>query len=122
MKFSRKIQNLIANFRGLPPDNSFSFLKEERSVDEILRIIFKKNIKTSRAKVGGDIIDHWPQIVGDSLGQFCMPHTISPDGTLIVKVQNSVIRQELFMRTDEILERLQRLCVGSEVCKIVFSF
>ncbi|MDR1366558.1 MAG: DUF721 domain-containing protein [Puniceicoccales bacterium] len=121
VKFSRRIQNLIADFRGLPQDNSSSALKDERSVEQLFRDILKKYVTKSDIKVGTEIFENWPRIVGDMFCGLCTPHRITTTNALIIKVQNSVVRQELFFRKEEILQRIREICPQSDVRTIVFS-
>jgi hypothetical protein len=121
VKFSRRVQNLIADFRGLPLDDSPSFLKEELSVEQLFQDILKKYVIKSDAGIRAEIFENWPQIVGDMFCKFCTPHKITAAGTLMIKVQNSVLRQELFFRKEEILQRIHQLCPQSSIESIAFS-
>jgi hypothetical protein len=121
MKFSQKIQNLIADFRGLPSENRQSILREERTIGNLLQGILKKYTATPDAKISGEIFEQWPLIVGNLFCDLCTPHKISPGGALIIKVSNSVVRQELFCRKDEILQQIRNLCPKNRIDKIVFS-
>ncbi|MDR0418382.1 MAG: DUF721 domain-containing protein [Puniceicoccales bacterium] len=121
VKFSKKIQNLIADFRGLPQDNSSSVLKDERSVEQLFRDILKKYVTKSNIKVGAEIFENWPRIVGDMFCGLCTPHRITATDALIIKVQNSIVRQELFFRKEEILQRIREICPQSGIRTVVFS-
>jgi hypothetical protein len=122
VKFSRRVQNLIADFRGLPRDNSSSILKEELAVSELFQNILEKYVNKSDVAIGAEIFENWSQIVGDILGMLCTPHRITAAGALVIKVQNSVVRQELFCRKEEILQRIHKTCPRSGIVEIVFSF
>ncbi|MDR1434922.1 MAG: DUF721 domain-containing protein [Puniceicoccales bacterium] len=121
MKFSRKVQNLIADFRGLPRDDSPAVLRKERQIGNVFQEILKKYVKTCDAKIGGEIFDQWPRIVGPMFCSISRPHKILANGALIVKVENSVIRQELSFQSDEILQQIRRICPESPIHRIVFS-
>ncbi|MDR2200546.1 MAG: DUF721 domain-containing protein [Puniceicoccales bacterium] len=121
VRFSRRIQNLIATFRGLPRDNAVSVLREERSLRDLLPDILKKYTGTVESRVSGEILTHWPAIVGEEFCPYCTPHKISPRGVLMVKVRDSVVRQELFFKRDAILGRIRRLCPEISIGDVVFS-
>jgi hypothetical protein len=121
VKFSKKAQNLIADFRGLPRDDSSSILKKELVAGQLFQNILEKYVIKSDAAIGTEIFENWPQIVGDILSMLCTPHRITAAGTLLIKVPNSVVRQELFCRKEEILQRIHQICPRSEISDIVFS-
>ncbi|MDR3317656.1 MAG: DUF721 domain-containing protein, partial [Puniceicoccales bacterium] len=120
-KFSQKVENLIADFRELPRDNSMATLHEAYSAEQLFRNILKKYTVKSDIKIESEIIENWPAIVGDTFCMLCTPHKISPDGALIIKVQNSVIRQELFLRKEEFLRQIRHFCPASYIKNIGFS-
>jgi hypothetical protein len=121
-KFSKRVQNLIADFRGLPRDDSSSVLKEELAAGQLFQNILKKYVNKSDVTMGTEIFENWPQIVGDILSILCTPHRITAAGALVIKVQNSVVRQELYCRKEEILQRIRQTCPRSGISEIVFSF
>jgi hypothetical protein len=121
VKFSKKIQNLIANFRGLPEDSSPSILKDEWPAAQLFRDILKKYVTKSDVEIGAEIFENWPRIVGDMFCNLCAPHKITATGALVLKVQNSVVRQELFLRKKEILQHIYQSCPRCAIRDIVFS-
>jgi predicted nucleic acid-binding Zn ribbon protein len=121
VKFSRRIQNSIADFRGLPWDNSPSILKNEWSIGQLFQDILKKYVAKSDVAIGVEIFENWPQIVGDMFCKLCTPHRTTATGALVIKVQNSVVRQELFCQKEEILQCIHRTCPRSGIRDIVFS-
>ena len=120
MSFPRRVDNLIADFRGLPRDYSTSLLKEELPIGKLLQGILKK-YATTDTKSNAEIFEYWPLIIGDLFAGITSPRRVTPDGTLIIRVQNSVVRQELFFQKNEILERIQHFCPRNHIQKIVFS-
>ena len=121
MSFPRRVDNLIADFRGLPRDYSTSLLKEELPIGKLLQGILKKYATTADTKSNAEIFEYWPLIIGDLFAGITSPRRVTPDGTLIIRVQNSVVRQELFFQKNEILERIQHFCPRNHIQKIVFS-
>ncbi|MDR1303078.1 MAG: DUF721 domain-containing protein [Puniceicoccales bacterium] len=121
MKFSRKIQNLIADFRSLPRDDSLSALRDECHISQLFHKIFKKYTIKSSAEIGAEVLENWPRIAGNALSKLCTPHSITAAGALAVRVQNGVVRQELFLQKEKILQRIHEICPQSGVGDIVFS-
>jgi hypothetical protein len=121
MEFSRKVQNLIADFRGLPRDNSPSLLRNEWPVERLFQDILKKYVTKSDATIGAEIFENWSRIVGNMFCELCTPHRITATNALIIGVQSSVVRQELFFRREEILRNICQFCPRSGIGSIVFS-
>lgn len=119
-RFSKKIQNLIADFRGLPHDDSVAFMREEVPIEVLADRLIVKLTKTPEARISTKIEEHWPTLVGHPLQQLSKPGRIVK-GILLVNVQNSVARQELMFRQKEILKKIQQLCPQSRIQKIVFK-
>jgi hypothetical protein len=111
----------MADFRGLPQDNSQSILKDEQSVSQLFQDIIKECVIKSDVGIRTEIFENWSQIVGDMFCKFCTPHKITATGALMIKVQNSVVRQELFFQKEEILQRIHQLCPQSSITSIAFS-
>ena len=49
------------------------------------------------------VVDAWPALVGERIAQAAAPESVTPDGTLFVRVQSSAWRQELSLMTPEVL-------------------
>lgn len=83
-------------------------------MDRILRRVIGPNaIKEHNAMC------QWNRVVGESISQFAVPTRVV-NGVLHVSVVNSVWRQELMMRKNELL-RKYKLFTGQEIIKdIIF--
>ncbi|MDR2807122.1 MAG: DUF721 domain-containing protein [Puniceicoccales bacterium] len=121
LQFSRRIQNLIADFRQLPHDTAQSILCKEQSVGHLFQNILKKYVKPSEVNLSDILLRYWPLIVGDVLSRSSAPRKVSPKGALIIKTQDSVVRQELFLKKDEILKNIYHFCPGNRIDDISFS-
>lgn len=53
------------------------------------------------------VVDEWPRLVGERIARVCQPESVSPDGTLFVRVASGSWMQELQLMTPEILQRLR---------------
>lgn len=66
-----------------------------------------------------DAMHQWNRVVGESISQYAVPTRVV-NGVLHVSVVNSVWRQELMMRKNELLKKYQ-LFTGQQIIKdIIF--
>ena len=117
-KFSRHVENLIANLRGVPED----YTPIGRETKE-MGTIFDKILV--RYKIGVDsledrIRDNWVQIVGPANAGHCNPVRIERENTLIIAVSNPIIRQELQFNQSLVLKNLKSIQNGNRIRYIVF--
>ena len=49
------------------------------------------------------VVDAWPALGGGRLAEAAQPESVTPDGTLFVRVKSSAWRQELSLMTPEVL-------------------
>jgi predicted nucleic acid-binding Zn ribbon protein len=50
-----------------------------------------------------EVVDAWPALVGERIAHAAAPESVTPDGTLFVRVKSSAWRQELSLMTPEVL-------------------
>ncbi len=50
-----------------------------------------------------EVVNAWPALVGERIAEAASPESVSPDGTLFVRVKSSAWRQELSLMTPEVL-------------------
>lgn len=106
-RFSRDVENLIAQFRGLPKDLSRSTLRETKGLDFLIDGCVKSY------KIGEDhhtdqIMANWKSIVGEKNAHRCCPKTLIR-GNLLISVANSVVRSELQFNRSQIIEKIKAL-------------
>ena len=53
-----------------------------------------------------EVVNAWPALVGDRIAEAAAPESVTPDGTMFVRVQSSAWRQELSLMTPEVLALL----------------
>lgn len=111
-EFSREIENLIADLRGLPEDERGS---RPRKVTELGPLIDSLLVKY---RISHDSLEHsirekWPQIVGVANATYSHPLVVER-AQLIVLTSHAVVRNELFLHRLTILEKLKKLpgCEG----------
>jgi len=111
--FPRKVENLIASFRGLPENNSRS---RDRGVREIAPIIDQllSKFQIGRSSPEEKLREKWPDIVGAANATYSHPLQIAKGGKLHVLITHAVVRSELQLHTDEIIARAKALpgCEG----------
>lgn len=116
--FSREIQNLIAQFRGLPKDKSRSIPRESKPIESLLDLCVKK-YKIGQIRPEDTIMAHWKTIIGPENAHRCCPKKISRN-ILIISTTNPVIRNELQFKQPQILKNLQTLPGCQNITGITF--
>ncbi len=106
-EFSRAVENLIAGFRELPVDRGRS---KRRKTTDLAPLIDELLIKY---RISHDSLEHsirekWPELVGVANATYSHPVTVER-GLLVVLVSHSVVRNELFLHRQTILEKLKQL-------------
>lgn len=118
MPFPRHIENLIAAFRGLPPDRSRSRLRETRPMADLVSGVLEE-YRIGMPSREETIMKNWPAIVGASNTGFVHLLKIENDRRALIAVTNPIVRQELFFHRKLILERIQALPGCRDIREIV---
>lgn len=116
-KFSRQVENLIADFRGLPPDLSRSKLRETRGLGDVVEQILHK-YRIGMATPEDAIRQAWTEIVGAANATFCHPLRIDRERTLVIGVSNPVVRQELLFHKATILQRIRAIPAAQHISDV----
>lgn len=119
-KFSRDVENLIASFRGLPPDESSSIPRKVLPLDALIESLQKK-YRWNEKSTEEIIMEHWREIVGDKAAHRARPGQLVRGKTLVIVVANSVLRQELSFRQNEILRKIRQLPNCQEICEVIIK-
>jgi hypothetical protein len=106
-EFSRAMENVIADFRGLPINRSRS---KKRPPAELATMIDELLVKyrISHDSVEHSIRDHWRELVGVANATYSHPLAVERN-LLVVLVSHAVVRNELFMHRDSIMAKLRKL-------------
>ncbi|MDR2432933.1 MAG: DUF721 domain-containing protein [Puniceicoccales bacterium] len=117
--FGRRIRNLIAAFRGLPPEESTSCLKKAKSIGTSIFTLLKKFnvVKVTPQQI---IHQNWPSIVGEGMAKRCYPVKILNDDTLIIHSFNAIVRSELQIQKLKILDNLRQFPNCAQISDIRF--
>jgi hypothetical protein len=106
-EFSRAVENLIAGFRVLPEDSSRS--KRRTPTDLTARVdelLIKYRI--SHDSLEHSIREKWVELVGVANASYSHPVVVEK-GLLVVLVSHAVVRNELFLHRQSILEKLRKV-------------
>jgi hypothetical protein len=112
-EFSRAMENVIADFRGLPVNRSRS---KKRKPTELASMIDELLVKyrISHDSVEHSIRDKWRELVGVANATYSHPLAVER-GLLVVLVSHAVVRNELFMHRDSIIQKLRKLPGCAEI-------
>jgi hypothetical protein len=106
-EFSRAVENLIAGFRVLPEDSSRS---KRRTPTDLTALVDELLIKY---RISHDSLEHsirekWVELVGVANASYSHPVVVEK-GLLVVLVSHAVVRNELFLHRQAILEKLRKV-------------
>jgi hypothetical protein len=117
-KFSRKVENLIAAFRGLPRNRSRARERETRAGGELVYEILDK-YRVGMATPEDAVREAWVSIVGEPNAAYCQPLRIERGRVLVVGVSNPVVRQEMLFHRDVVLKRVRAIPACRQITSIV---
>jgi len=118
VKFSKNIEDVIANFRGLPHTVTASSRREPTPLDSIL-VVLQEKYKLDKPSPERSLVENWESIFGPSLSERCHPVRIKDEHTLIVSVTNQTLRSELQFMKRAVLKKIQKLEHCGEIKEIV---
>jgi predicted nucleic acid-binding Zn ribbon protein len=118
MKFSKNIEDVIADFRGLPRTVTNSSRRDPTPLDNLL-VILQEQYKLEKPSPERSLVENWEQVFGSSLAGRCNPVRIKDDRTLIVSVTNPTLRQELQFMKRSVLKKIQALEHCENVTELV---
>jgi hypothetical protein len=113
-QFSRRVENLIAGFRGLPEDRGRSRRHATRPLAAVLEEQLIK-YRIGRSSLEHTLREKWPDLVGGANATYSHPVTIERGGrALVVLVSHAVVRNELFLHRQPILQKIRQVpgCAG----------
>ena len=110
--FPRKVENMIAAFRGLPESDSRAKDRGVRELGPLIDQILDK-YQIGRSSPEERLRQNWTGIVGTANAAYSHPLHIAR-GTLQILTSHAVVRSELQLHNDEILDRVRSIagCEG----------
>lgn len=108
MKFSKNIEDVIADFRGLPRTVTASSRRDPTPLDNLL-VVLQEQYKLEKPSPERSLVENWEHIFGPKLCGRCNPVKIKDERTLIVSVNNQTLRSELQFMKRSVLKKVQAL-------------
>ena len=118
MKFSKKIEDVIADFRGLPHTVTNSSRRQPTPLDNLL-VMLKEKYSLAKPSPERSLVENWEVIFGPNLCERCHPIRIKDERTLIISVTNQTLRSELQFMKQKILKKIQSLENCEDIKNIV---
>ena len=113
MNFSKNIEDLIADFRGLPRNTTASSKHPPVPFDNLL-VVLKEKYKLEKPSTERTLVENWVEIFGTKLAGRCNPVRV-----LIVSVTNQTLRSELQFRKRAILKKIHTLPGCTSIKEII---
>lgn len=114
-KFSRTVQNLLANLRGLPEDRRRSTERQLKSMDEAVSDALLK-WRIDKPVPEDAIVAHWHQLLPSKLAKLCAPLRLKEDGRLMIQCENNIVKSEVRFHEKALLAKIRQL-PGCQVVK-----
>lgn len=108
MAFSRTVENMIADLRGLPRNRSRSKLRDTVPIGGLVAGVMEK-YRVGMPSREDTIMQNWVDVVGAAAAQYAHLLRIESERRVYVAVTNQIVRQELFFHRKLILQRIQAL-------------
>lgn len=118
-KFSRTVQNLLANLRGLPEDRGRSTDRAMKTIDDAVQDAFRK-LRLDKPVPETAIVAHWLELLPLKLAKRTAPLRVLEGGKLVVQCENSVIKSEVRFHERAMLAKIRLLRGCQEVRSISF--
>lgn len=119
MDFSKSIEDIIADFRGLPRTTSESSKHAPIQIVSVLKQLEEKH-QLQQPSAERILVENWNNIFGGLAGR-CNPVCIKSDRVLIISVNNQTLRSELQFRKHGLLKKIQALPHCENICELLFK-
>jgi Dna[CI] antecedent, DciA len=116
-EFSRAVENLIADLRGLPEDQKRSRRRPVTDIGALIDSLLVKH-RISHDSLEHSIREKWAELVGPANAAYSNPVVVER-GQLLVLVSHAVVRNELFHHRLMILDKLKKLPGCAEIRGLV---
>jgi hypothetical protein len=119
-EFSKGAEGLIGDFRGIPFTEPPRMRRRQTTAMAPLIESLLVKYQIGRNSCEQTIRDHWAEMVGTANAAYSHPVRIDRGRSLLVLVSHSVVRNELFMHRESIMEKVKNLPGCEEVQEINF--
>ena len=106
-EFSRAVENLIADLRQVPQDRNRSKRRKTTDLGAVIDELLVK-YRISHDSLEHSIREKWTELVGEANAGYSHPLTVERN-LLIVLVSHSVVRNELFLHREAIVDKIRKL-------------
>ena len=107
-QFSKLAEELVGELRRVPYEEPRRATKRAtQSLAVVVEQLMAKH-QIGRASPEHTIRDHWAELVGSANASYSHPAMIER-GRLTVLVSHAVVRNELFLHRDDIVQRIRQL-------------
>ena len=120
MKFSRYVENLIANLRSLPENIDKSTSQPPFKIEGLIESLIQE-YNIGELRLEENIISHWRNIMGDTNADRSRPQRVDKKNRLIIAVSNPILRQELIFQQNDILQRIKKIDGCKNINGIIFK-
>ena len=118
-KFSRTVQNLLANLRGLPEDRGRSSDRPMKTMDDAVQDAFRK-LRLDKPVPETAIVANWHTLLPMKLARRSAPLRVLEGGRLVIQCENSVIKSEVRFHERAMLAKIRALPGCQEVRSLTF--
>lgn len=117
MHRSKQVEDLIADFRGLPRNVSYSSTRPPIPIENLL-VVLKEQYKLEEPSPERSLVENWADVFGKLAGR-CNPLRIKDDHILIISVTNQTLRSELQFQKRAILKRIRKLDYCEDIDELI---
>ncbi|MBN2167276.1 MAG: DUF721 domain-containing protein [Marinilabiliaceae bacterium] len=95
--------------------------KQVQSIKDILTEIIGKDSRLNNGLVHNRVLKNWHNIMGPTISRSTNEVYLAKNGVLFVRLNSSVVRNELLMLKDKIIRSLNQSVAADVVKDIVFK-
>jgi hypothetical protein len=119
MPFSRKAEETIKDFRGLPRDPLHDRSGAPKNMGSIIEACLER-FAIGQQTAEDILLENWERIIGKDFAMRCRPRRI--DGTtLIIEVPNPTVRREMLFIEDRILTAVASLPKCNSIRRVILT-
>lgn len=95
--------------------------KGVQKIGEVVNELLNENKRLNKGLIYNRVIQNWSVVMGPTISRSTKSVFLSREGVLFVTLTSSVVRNELLMLQDKIIESINRSVGVDAVKKIVFK-
>jgi hypothetical protein len=118
MPFTRQVQDLIADFRGLPRTYDAAGERPPTPLGNLIAVIRERH-RLDQDCPERVLVENWQKIFESTYAERCHPVRILNEDTLVIAINHPVLRSNIMMDSRRYLQRIQALPMCSGIKRIV---